>query len=251
MPDVSGLTCMGACQSKHYFMCTWKAFKIWQQGEFALAVLVLSLFDLICFAGRKPCLTSLAPLSQSVSIHWANHGLCKSGVWLFANFLGFAQHQGQEALGNSGPHSPHSLCKTSHVGRPELCHSPPGPPMKCQHQPVPGVNILRPQPHRLLVRFQDQLPEPPVSTDVPPTIASTVRCIFLHIFNSFQTGLNSFGIACKYQPQPMHDPDWFVSQGDLAFQPPLAAPLADCTPSWPWANMTIWHLITWVLTSSQ
>ena len=67
---------------------------------------------------------------------------------------------------------------------------------------------------------------------------STVHHIFLHIFNSFCMELNSFGIAHEYRHQPMHDPDQFVSLGDLASRLPLAAPLADHTPPWPWANMT-------------
>ena len=49
----------------------------------------------------------------------------------------------------------------------------------------------------------------------------------------------------------MHDPDQFVSQGDLAFRLPLAASPADRAPPWPWANMTIWRLMTWAMTGSR
>ena len=163
--------------------------------------------------------------------------------------MGFPQHQGQEALKNWDTHNLGSPCGTSHVGQPELHRSSPGPPMQSQYQPVPEDRGSRPR--RLPARFRDQLPEPPVSTDVPPTTASMVRCVFLHVFNSFRTGLNSFGIAREYRHRPTHDPDQFVSQGDLAFRPPLAASPADRAPSWPWANMTIWWLMTWAMTGSR
>ena len=95
-----------------------------------------------------------------------------------------------------------------------------------------------------------------MSTHTPPAPTSTVRRVFLHVFDSFCTQFNRFGIAREYRHRPTQDPEHFVSPDDLAnmrsFQLPCHPPTTHASqPPWPWPNMTIWHLMTWVFTGSQ
>ena len=108
-------------------------------------------------------------------------------------------------------------------------------------------------------RFRDQLPEPPIATDVPPAPPSTFRRVFLHVFDSFRMQFNKFWIAREYRHCPSYDPDTFVSLNDLSSHPdPFLSPTQahpspvqhERPPPWPWANMTISRLVTWALTGS-
>ena len=131
----------------------------------------------------------------------------------------------------------------------------------------PPNEILPPCAHHLPVRFCDILPTPPVP--VPPMAAeqlSIIRWVILHVFNSFRTHFNLFGIAHEYRHRPSHDLDAFLSAKDLsnfthsaleqlahdpAVRQECPSPLRDNhAPPWPWANMSIWWLMNWRLTGS-
>ena len=90
----------------------------------------------------------------------------------------------------------------------------------------------------------------------PPVPLFTVHHMFLHMFDSFRISFNQFWIACEYQHQPTHNQDSFLSLDKLLNSNPhsLTVPTLqqqDAQPSWSWANMTIWHLMTWVFTGSH
>ena len=133
--------------------------------------------------------------------------------------------------------------------------------------PDPSNEILPPRSCRLPARFHDILPTPPVPVlpmDAEPP--SIIRQVILHVFDSFCTRFNLFGIAHEYRHCPSHDPDAFLSAKDLsnfthsaleqvvhepAARQECPSPLRDNhVPPWPWANMSIWRLMNWRLTGS-
>ena len=133
--------------------------------------------------------------------------------------------------------------------------------------PPPSNEILPPRSRHLPARFHDLLPTPLVP--VLPTAVeqpSIIRQVILHVFDSFHTQFNLWGIAREYRHCPSHDPDAFLSTKDLSNvtrsaleqvgHDPSArqegpSPLRDNhTPPWPWANMLIWQVINWRLTGS-
>ena len=126
---------------------------------------------------------------------------------------------------------------------------------------------------RLPAQFRDILPEPSLpTTDLEPVSpvsqsesqtrpALLLPRVILHVFNTFCTTFNRFGIARQYQHQPSYDPNAFVSIDQLSnvhngepndpsvFVPPTS--LTPPPPPWPWKNMSIWKLMTWMLTGSR
>jgi Plavaka transposase len=116
---------------------------------------------------------------------------------------------------------------------------------------------------RLPLRYRDELPEPP-----PPVIqnppAPLLTRVILHVFDSIRTNLNIFGIAREYRHRPSYDPDESVSTDELSNIHPSNiganaaqdsdAPSAYPTshkPPWPWKNMSIWRLMSWMMTGSD
>jgi hypothetical protein len=67
---------------------------------------------------------------------------------------------------------------------------------------------------------------------------------------------NNFGLTRAYQHRPSHDPDSFLTVNELSQTTEPIAPNpaegkhGDYSPPWPWANMSIWRLMTWKATSS-
>ena len=96
---------------------------------------------------------------------------------------------------------------------------------------------------------------------------SLPRRVILHVFDSFRTAFNTFGIARDYRHRPSYDPDSFLSISDLSDTPrvdnhrfgsvrpkgceDLYGPSGDRAPPWPWANMSIWRLMSWQLTGTN
>ena len=137
--------------------------------------------------------------------------------------------------------------------------------------PLPtGVDMPRPsRTHRLPRRYRDELPEPlvpavPTCPVVDPP--SLPRQVILHVFDSFRTMFSNFGIACDYCHRPSYDPDSLLSVLDLSDLPrhhevdsngahescaDRYGPTGERAPPWPWANMSIWRLMTWKLTGSS
>ena len=108
------------------------------------------------------------------------------------------------------------------------------------------------------MRFRDELPVPPHS--VPQSPPSTLPRVILHVFDSFRTSLNRFGISREYRHRPTHDPDAFVSADQLSnihpdtnFESSSISEVASPPkpPPWPWPNMSIWRLMSWKLTGSN
>ncbi|KAG2113258.1 hypothetical protein BD769DRAFT_1673788 [Suillus cothurnatus] len=111
---------------------------------------------------------------------------------------------------------------------------------------------------RLPMRFCDEPPVPP--PPIPQSPPSTLPRVILHVFDSFRTSLNQFGIGREYRHHPTHDPDAFVSVNQLSnFYPNSSVPSSsNCEaisslkgPPWPWRNMSVWRLMTWMLTGSN
>ena len=115
---------------------------------------------------------------------------------------------------------------------------------------------------------QDVAPEPllPVSIakDATPVQSdnsvpqSTLPCVILHIFDTIRTSFNQFGIVRDYCHRPSHDPDSFMSVDQLSKSPdgeapaPIpSAPYILPLPPWPWKNMSIWRIMTWMITRSK
>ncbi|KAF8452317.1 hypothetical protein L210DRAFT_789185, partial [Boletus edulis BED1] len=76
---------------------------------------------------------------------------------------------------------------------------------------------------RLPVRFRDLLPEPSLPSQAnaearPSESGPTSRLprVILHVFDSFRTTLNKFGVARDYHHRPSYDPDAFVTIDQLS-----------------------------------
>jgi len=154
----------------------------------------------------------------------------------------------------------------------ELTHS--ADSLECvEEQNCHGGRGSRPvRTRRLPARFMDILPEPSLpTTDFEPVSpvsqsesqtrpALPLPRVILHVFDTFCTAFNRFGIARQYRHRPSYDPDAFVSIDQLSnvhnsepndpsvFVPPTS--LTPPSPPWPWKNMSIWKLMTWMLTGS-
>ncbi|KAI6117906.1 hypothetical protein EV401DRAFT_1862879, partial [Pisolithus croceorrhizus] len=98
-------------------------------------------------------------------------------------------------------------------------------------------------------RYQDLLPEPPCLVDPDPVPTSLPRVI-LHVFNSFQTGFNKFGIAHEYRHRPSYDLEHSISVHELSESTGNGSTVGSSDiqfklPLWPWPNMSIWRLMAW------
>ncbi|KIM50702.1 hypothetical protein SCLCIDRAFT_34065 [Scleroderma citrinum Foug A] len=130
--------------------------------------------------------------------------------------------------------------------------------------------LSRPVRSRCLpARFRDILPElslPPLPETQSESHVSTSQPmlphIILHVFDSFRTSFNKFGIAHYYRHRLSYDPDAFLTLNQLSnttCEHPAVGLLsvAPDTPSmppappWPWKNMGIWRLMTWMMTGSR
>ncbi|KIM59154.1 hypothetical protein SCLCIDRAFT_96400, partial [Scleroderma citrinum Foug A] len=126
---------------------------------------------------------------------------------------------------------------------------------------------MRPSQSRRLPRhYWDELPEPMPAVAPPHPVdqPSLPRRVVLHVFDLFRTAFNIFGIARDYRHHPSYDPNSFLSVSDLSDLPNLPSSnelpesCEDCygpsgtrSPPWPWANMSVWRLMSWKLTGSS
>jgi hypothetical protein len=131
---------------------------------------------------------------------------------------------------------------------------------------IPPLTAGRPKrSSRLPARFRDTLPTPLVP--VPPvypipdpqSIGSQIKRVTLIVRDRLVTMANIFGIWRDYSRRPSYDLDTVVypdelsnlhtniSHDDINSSPSLcSAP----SPPWPFANMTIWRLMTWMNSGS-
>ena len=87
-------------------------------------------------------------------------------------------------------------------------HFLPDPPAEASMQSTANAPVdpspkqgLPPRNQRLPARYRDLLPEPPLpAVDPQPasSFSSIIPRVFLHVFNSFRTQFNKFGIARAY-----------------------------------------------------
>ncbi|KIM57103.1 hypothetical protein SCLCIDRAFT_29146 [Scleroderma citrinum Foug A] len=94
-------------------------------------------------------------------------------------------------------------------------------------------------------------PPPPVDPAPPSTFLPQV---ILHVFDSFCTSFNRFGIAHEYQHRPSYDPEHNVPAQELAKPTDdgtaIGSDMEHKPPPWPWLNMSIWRLLAWQLTGN-
>lgn len=113
---------------------------------------------------------------------------------------------------------------------------------------------------RLPARFRDTLPVPPVPIVNPdpspiPT-GSRIKRLTLIVRDQLITVANVFGIWRDYPHRPSYDPDTLVNPEDLSNRnipsnPPLPSTPTTPPPPWPFANMTIWHIMNWFNSGSK
>ncbi|KAG1751260.1 uncharacterized protein EDB91DRAFT_1045429, partial [Suillus paluster] len=91
--------------------------------------------------------------------------------------------------------------------------------------------------------------------------------IILHVFDSIHMCFNRFGIACEYHHRPSYDLDAIVSADELSnicWSPGFnvsdnsmldveahSGDLSSWQPPWPWQNMSVWRLMSWMVTGSD
>ncbi|KIK13410.1 hypothetical protein PISMIDRAFT_118968 [Pisolithus microcarpus 441] len=80
----------------------------------------------------------------------------------------------------------------------------------------------------------------------------------LHVFDSFQSAFNIFGIAWEYCHRPTYDPDAFLSPSELSnaslhttVDNHASETASIPSPLWPFQMMLVWRLMKWVLTGSK
>ena len=138
------------------------------------------------------------------------------------------------------------------------------PPMITPNNEAPTATTGRPKRlRRLPARFRDTLPTPP--TPVPPadpalgsqSIGSQIKRVTLIVRDRLVTMANVFGIWRDYPRRPSYDPDTVVCPDELSNQHSIGGAVADPpslslsrVPPWPFANMSIWRLMTWLNSGS-
>ena len=110
------------------------------------------------------------------------------------------------------------------------------------------------------------LPEPPLpitaedSTSVESansTPQNILPHVILHVFDTICTLFSHFGIARLYRHRPSYDPDAFMSIDQLSNShddealTSIPSPHTPPMPPWPWKNMSIWRIMTWMMTGSR
>ncbi|KAF8119910.1 hypothetical protein EV363DRAFT_1157368, partial [Boletus edulis] len=83
------------------------------------------------------------------------------------------------------------------------------------NDPEAGPSQRPARTRRLPARFRDVLPEPPLPVPAQPPPVVILRVI-LHVFDSFRTAFNTFGIAREYRHRPTYDPDSFLTLEELS-----------------------------------
>ena len=164
------------------------------------------------------------------------------GYKILETFSDLCQGSSSQDTHDSPPHLPDPTPKA-------IMQSMSDAPAKSTPEPrLPSRN------RRLPARYRDMLPEPPLpAVDPHPPYSSSPMLprVILHVFDSFRTQFNRFGIARAYRHRPSHDPDSYLSVEELsqtneAIRPNSAeGDAGDYSPPWPWSNMSVWRLMRW------
>lgn len=80
---------------------------------------------------------------------------------------------------------------------------------------------------------------------------SRIQRVLLTLRDTLQTGFNAFGLCRLYPRRPSFEPDQFIPSTLLARTSPIATQATDSSPNvspppFPFANMTIYRLMTWM-----
>ncbi|KAJ3771938.1 hypothetical protein FB446DRAFT_789170 [Lentinula raphanica] len=135
-------------------------------------------------------------------------------------------------------------------------------PAPMQVDPYPPTQITTSgRASRLPRRFRDELPrrQPAVvASDPDETPQSTIRRLTLIVRDQLQIAANPFGLLRHYLHRPSYDPDAVVPIDELCNrherfaipvrtegQTGLDAGSEERSPPWPFANMSIWRLMSW------
>ncbi|KAI6119511.1 hypothetical protein EV401DRAFT_1861485, partial [Pisolithus croceorrhizus] len=95
----------------------------------------------------------------------------------------------------------------------------------------------------------------PRPIDPVPASTSFLPRVILHVFDSFHTSFNKFGIAREYRHRPSYDPEHAVPAHELSSSTDNDG-VTTCSdtqkrpPPFPWPNMSIWRLMAWQLTGN-
>ncbi|KAI6118342.1 hypothetical protein F5141DRAFT_1000136 [Pisolithus sp. B1] len=124
------------------------------------------------------------------------------------------------------------------------------------HDSVPEPSRHPTRSRHLPAWFRDILPEPPLPLAADFPAAPTIPCVILHVFDSFCSAFNTFGIAQEYRHRPTYNPDSFLSPSELssARSHVAADSYADTIsmlPPWPFQMMSVWRLMKWMLSGSK
>ena len=115
---------------------------------------------------------------------------------------------------------------------------------------------------KLPKQYFDLYPEGPAALPTPVPALELARvhpCVILHVKDTICTILNRFHLMCKYPHHPSYNPDGQVSSEDLSninlhvanFVPKPNNPNLSHPPPWPFANMSIYHLMQWFNSGSH
>ena len=80
--------------------------------------------------------------------------------------------------------------------------------------------------------------------------------MILHVFDSFLSSFNKFGIAHEYRHRPSYDPEHCVPAEELSNPTDddgntLGPNIRPKSPPWPWSNISTWRLMSWQLTGND
>ena len=120
---------------------------------------------------------------------------------------------------------------------------------------VSNTHIKHPRRvHKLPKWYLDLYSKGPAALPTPvpvPELARVHPCVILHVKGTICTTLNCFHLMCEYPHHPSYNPDGQVSSEDLSninlhvanFAPKPNDPNLSHPPPWPFANMSIYHLM--------
>jgi hypothetical protein len=159
------------------------------------------------------------------------------------------------------PDQSHSIAPSPSVNNSIDCNPTSSPPPDPYNTPDCDHDSRPRRMQRLPLRYRDELPEAPlpVAQDQP---TSRPTRVILHVFDSICTCFNKFGIARQYRHRPSYDPDAIVSADELSNICPTESHISDHRiqdgevpsgdssrpPPWPWQNMSVWRLMSWMVT---
>ncbi|KAI6095493.1 hypothetical protein F5141DRAFT_1221894 [Pisolithus sp. B1] len=124
------------------------------------------------------------------------------------------------------------------------------------HNSVPEPSCHPTQSRHLPAQFRDILLELPLPLAADFPAAPMIPHVILHVFDSFHSAFNAFGIAQEYHHCPTYDPNSFLSPSELSgarlhVAADSYADTISMLPPWPFQMMSVWRLMKWMLSGSK